>query len=170
MTTLHHRPQRHLYGCMYHAIFAFTGDLHWLEHVDDLSEPRWLSRLHAAGATVLTYYADLMTDTRAAPAFWQKLREHMPEESKKLPLLVTCDGLGGLRHLVALEFHRDGSVAISDSALSGLRAMTFLEFLRSNYSSASMVQQLMTADVDAYPHESGAEFVSRTDSAPYAPM
>lgn len=167
MTTLHHRPQRHLYGCMYHAIFAFTGDSHWLEHVDDLSEPRWLSRLHAAGATVLTYYADLMTDTRTKAAFWDKLRQNMPEGSEKLPLLVTCDGLSGMRHLVALEFHRDGSVVISDSALSGLRTMTCAEFLDSNYSSASMVQQLMTADVDAYPHESGAEYVSKASPETY---
>lgn len=165
--TLFHRPQKYLYGCLYHAIFAFTGDEYWLEHIEDFSEPRWLARLAAQGATVLTYYADLMTDTHTTVEFWEKLRDNIPEGTESLPLLITVDGISSRRHLVAMRLPRNGDVVISDSALSGLRSMSFQAFLTSNYANASGVQQLLAADVDAYPHESAPEFIARTDASPY---
>lgn len=176
MTALHHQRQAHLYGCLYHALHAITGDAAWLAHVDDISEPRWLARIHEQGGVIRTYYADTVTGTPATPAFWHGLRDSIPlagEDGRRtthLPLLVTVEGPSGLgRHLIALCLpvpDRD-DVIVSDSARPDLVTLTWDEFLASGYVQASEVQQLLTAQADAYPHESGAEYVSRQDPAPY---
>lgn len=171
--TLYHRSQRHLYGCMYHALYALTGDESWLEHVDDLSEFRWLARLHASDAVLLTYFADQVRDTTTPPEFWDTLRANVKlPDIVHLPLLVTIAGRGSFgRHVVAIALPvADDSVWVSDSALDGLRHLSYAEFLQSEFARAYMVQALAPAGVEHYPHESGAEYVSQTDTAPYAPI
>lgn len=133
--------------------------------MDDLSEPRWLSRLHAAGATVLTYYADLMTDTRTTPEFWRLLRANLVGE--QMHLLVTCDGVSGLRHLVAVSLRsaEQAHVIISDSASVGLQSMAFDDFVVSCYAQASQVQQLLPADLEAHAEESAADYLAQHEAS-----
>lgn len=177
MTPLHHRPQPRIYGCLYYALYALTGDEAWLQYADDISDTRWLARLHDEGAMLLTYYADNILHTPPPPGFWEALRGHIAPQGEggaattHLPLLVTVEGLSGLgrRHLVALALpvtSRD-DVWVSDSAEDAPREFTFADFLASRYAQASEVAQLLPADVDTYPYQSGAEFVSQADPAPY---
>lgn len=168
---LFHRRQKHLYGCLYHALYAVTGNEAWLEHVDDLSELRWLTRLHQDSAVLLTYFADQVQDTTTTPEFWEALRQNVDLPGvTHLPLLVTIEGRGGFgRHVLALALpvSHDDTVEISDSALDGLTYLPYREFLQSEFARAYMVQAAAPADLDAYAHESGAEYVSRTDAAAY---
>ncbi|GGL15792.1 hypothetical protein [Deinococcus radiotolerans] len=176
MTALMHQRQAHLYGCLYHALHAITQDHGWLAHVEDISENRWLARIHDEGGMIRTYYADAITGTPVPPDFWGRLRAAIPPGGEggapttHLPLLVTVDGLSGLGfHVVALCLpmgSRD-DVIISDSARSELLTLTWDDFLGSAYAQATQVQQLITNDLHRYPHESGAEYVSRQDPAPY---
>ena len=175
MSGLHHRPQAALFGCMYHALYALTGDESWLEHVDDFSEPRWLARIQAQGCTVLVFFADLMFDTRTPPHWWDALRWNIPAEGKggqattHLPVLATVDGVSGRRHVVAVALPVNGrdDVLISDSAMPDLRVLTWAEFLDSTYARASRVEQLLTADLNAFPHQSAAEYLSGQDAGTY---
>lgn len=178
MTPFHHRRQSTIYGCLYHALYALTGDEQWLAHADDISDLRWLSRLHEQGGMLLTYYADNLLHTPAPPGFWEALRGHIAPEGEgdrpttHLPLLVTIEGLSGLdrRHLVAIALPVEGrdDVWVSDSAADVPQQFAFAEFLTSRYARASEVVQLLPADVDTYPYQSGAEFISQMDPAPYA--
>lgn len=175
MSGLHHRPQAALFGCMYHALYALTGDEGWLAHVDDFSEPRWLARIQAQGGTVLVYYADLMLDTRTPRHWWDALRWNIPAEGKggqattHMPVLATVDGVSGRRHVIAVALPVNGrdDVLISDSAAPALQVLTWADFLDSTYARASRVEQLLSADLDAYAHQSAAEYLSGQDAGAY---
>lgn len=176
MSPLRHRPQAALYGCMYHALYALTGDEGWLAHVDDFSEPRWLARIQAEGGAVLVYYADLLLDTRTPPMWWDALRAIIPADGQggrpttHMPLLATVDGLSGRRHLVALALPVVGrdDVHISDSALPDLQVLTWAEFQASPYARASRVEQIIPGDLNHYAHQSAAEILSQQDASAYA--
>lgn len=156
---------------MYHALYALSGDEAWLEHAEDVSRLRWLTRLHAAGLGVLTYFTDIVTDQTVPPGFWEALRGPVADPAvTHLPLLLTIEGNSGFaRHVVAvaLPVREADPVIVSDSGRDGLLHLTYPEFLASVYGRAYEVEALAPADLELYPFESGAEYASRTDAAPY---
>ncbi|MFC6592402.1 hypothetical protein ACFP81_10625 [Deinococcus lacus] len=157
---LHHKLQRLSYGCLYHALFAITGDEAWLEHVDDVSQPRWHARLHAAGLMVMTYWSSELIEQPCPAEFWTVLRERfaaLPGVPTHISLLVTVKGLNVGHHIVAvaLPVSEDHPAIISDSAKNSLWEMPLADFLLSPWAEAYAVESIAPAEVDAYPEDPG---------------
>lgn len=147
---LHHQQQPELYGCLYHALYALTGDPDVLEHVDDLSNARFYARLHGWGLMVITPWADYSDPAATTPCrFWEAVTSEHPQPYL---LTVATERLPGFRHAVA-ALVSTRSVSISDSRHACPFTLTFREFLDSEYAQAFLVEQLLPAELDAYPHE-----------------
>lgn len=155
---LYHRPQTRLYGCLYHSLYALTGDEHWLEHVEDVSRPRWHARLHAAGLMVMAYWDAELIEQSCPPELWARLREwgQGQEGFTHIPMLATIHGIRAGHHIVGLALPvGDGPVWVSDSARHELQTLTLEEFLSSPYASAYAVEALAPADLNVYPPDPG---------------
>lgn len=156
---LEHKPQGAPNGCLYHALFAITGDPDVLTFAGDISDARFYSRLAEFGMISLVLYAcppELARPTD--PAFWQHYRDLFTRANttgaRFVPLLVTVNGLT-MQHAVAvaLPVHRAAgdTVIISDSNAPEPHTLTWEQFTRSEYARANRVEMLGPADVDAYP-------------------
>ena len=137
---LHHRKQTERWGCIYHALYAVTGDASLLEYASDISEPRARIRLHHLGYTLLpvlepdwTRYAEILRDGDAVHC------------------ILTISGIcPGATHAVALELSGDG-VTLSDSATPGLQRLTHTQFQLSRYASPLLTEMLIPLKLDAFP-------------------
>lgn len=169
---LHHKSQPLLYGCLYHATYAVTGDESWLEHTEDVSQPRWHARLHAAGLMVMTYWSNEVLEQPCPVEFWHELRGRfaaLPGEHTHIPLLVTVKGLSVGTHLVAvaLPVREDHPVIISDSAKDTQWEMQLDDFLLSPWAAALAVESLVPTQLDLYPEDPGHLHFTE-DTADYA--
>lgn len=159
---LYHRQQPELYGCMYHALYAVTGDDAVLQHAHDLSNARFYARIHALGAMVVTAWADFGNHAAVCgPELWRALVRSQPQT---FLLTVPAERLPGHRHLIAVEISWAGA-RISDSRRPAIQAMTFEEFLASPLHQAYLVEQVASADVDDYPYEDAAVGIARALAA-----
>lgn len=149
--SLRHRRQPKVWGCIYHALYAVTGDESLLEHADDLSEFRALTRLHALGYGVYTLHAAMFGGAQpTTPEFWREVTAQIPAGEAHV-LLMTVEGVHpDLRHAVAMALCRDEAV-ISDSALPELIRLSLPDFLETKYARASEVQSVFPLDLDALP-------------------
>lgn len=156
---IYHRPQPALYGCMYYAVYALTGDETLLEHAADVSMGAWISRIVARGASPHTIYATYF-DTRipASRQFWEQARSLAQQHRlRAVPLLATIPStrVHG-HHMVALHLpHRAlDMVRISDSALPDVLELSWERFLLSPYAQAVEIVQLVP--LGDYPFEQAA--------------
>lgn len=148
--TLHHRQQPDLYGCLYFAAFALTGDPQVLEHTRDISNARFYARLHSWGLMVITPWSNYAGPDQFTPrSFWEALTT---EHSQPYLLTVAAERTPDHRHACAAVVSTS-TVTISDSRRASRATLTFEEFLDSEYAQAYLVEQLLPADLDAFPHE-----------------
>lgn len=142
--------------CLYHAVYAVTGDPTWLRHAEDArqgpepdAELPWVFQLAAHGLLVFAHH----TTQRAAEGqttprvFWEELRARWatadPGVTPWVPLIVTIWG-GRAYHAVAVGLPiRGGDVLVSDSARRDLACMRWEEFLDSGYATAYRVEMLV---------------------------
>jgi hypothetical protein len=151
---LHHREQAGLAGCLYHALYAVLGDETLLAHVDDVSDARWLVRVHAAGHVPMTLFADRLGPGVTPPQFWDQLWAAAQSSASPQTVLVTVESQRpGVWHVVAVTLLPSAEAWISDSAEPALICLDHDTFLGSPYSQAHLVEVLLPADLDAYPPE-----------------
>lgn len=164
---LHHRKQESLWGCIYHALYALTGEESLLEHVTDISDPRALIRLHQLGYALLPLHVVKFAGPCADQAdagLWRGLVSQLPEGASAL-LAVTVDGfIPNTQHAIAVELSRD-EVAVSDSAHHALQLFDLENFLSSRYSRANAIEALMPLDLDAFPAVNAGEELARASAA-----
>lgn len=156
---LHHRPQPGQIGCLYHSLYALTGDESVLEHAADTSQPRFHVRLAEMGLLLFTFYCAEAPLPPTPPAFWEALRARFaanPLGATHAPLLVTIAGTTpGWTHQVALALtlQPGEDVLISDSNAPAPITVPWDVFLASDYARAHTVEMLGPLDLDAYPPE-----------------
>jgi len=154
---LEHARQFNLWGCLYHAAYAITGEGTLLDHVCDLSNPRFYARLHGLGLMSMTLYAS--TDQQPTDSlFWEMLRSHGTPQ--QLLLSIAAVRLPGIQHAVAVELTAEGAT-VSDSRLPALQTFLWPDFLAGPYALAFRVEVLLPAEVDAYPHEDAEQALGR---------
>lgn len=153
---LFHAPQILPYGCMYHAAYAATGSELFLapEWCQDLSRPRFETRLANLGYFTTSYYTDWDTYEPTSPDWWARtvfLRRHDLHVGRALLLTVASETMPGCTHLVAARFERDDTVEISDSRRSGTEVLSLDAFMDTHYARAHEVEGLWERDLTLYP-------------------
>ncbi|THF70493.1 hypothetical protein E7T06_07250 [Deinococcus sp. Arct2-2] len=143
---LHHKRQAELWGCLYHTLYALTGDTAVLEHVRDISNARFYCRLHEMGLMAVA----LHKGAPAEPEFWETLN---PDGAHSLLLTVPADHLQGVEHAVAVELWPGRSACISDSKQPTHQWVDWAAFLASPYGRPLSVEVLAVADLNRYPAE-----------------
>lgn len=161
---LHHRKQAQLWGCIYHSLYAVTGDESMLEHVDDLSELRALTRLHSAGLGVQTLHAAMFGGAQpTSKEFWIELMGRAPAGGGWLMLLTVPAERSDVRHAVAAGLYAD-RVIVSDSALDDYQVFSQTEFLSSKYAQADAVGIVFPLDLDRLEPLSAQKTLAELDA------
>ncbi len=163
--TLHHQKQPERFGCLYHALYAITGDERALQYTEDISELRFHARAVQLGYLLLPLYVcDAPLGGRFGMGWWDALRARVPA-AEPLPVMVSIEQRHDPRvhHVVALCLRHDGPVTVSDSSADTFLTLDWHTFQASPYARAFRVEGIGTTDVDAYPYESARERLTQLD-------
>ncbi len=147
---LHHRKQAQRWGCMYHAIYALTGDEALLEQVDDISLPRWFCAIHQQGLIASPLYAH--HENIAGEREWD-LVSMLLMCTGTHRLLMCIDSLTrpGSRHQIAVVADFDQMKAVvSDSTADGIQVMDWEAFRAGPYARAYEVLWIGEAHLHDY--------------------
>jgi hypothetical protein len=151
---LHHQHQTELYGCLYHALYALTGDFSVLEHVRDISNARFYCRLHDMGL----FAAALHRGPPVKSDFWDRLDPGGPHA---LLLTLPAERMEDVGHAVAVELWPGQSACVSDSKQITHQWFGWEAFLGSPYGHPLSVEVLAVADLSRYPAQDAAQTVGR---------
>ncbi|MBZ9752735.1 hypothetical protein K7W42_17985 [Deinococcus sp. HMF7604] len=156
---LHHRQQSGLVGCLYHSLYALTGDEAQLAHVEDVSDARFAVRLAGQGLMAFPLWVTPSDGPVTETSFWTALRDRFTRDNvvgaSHAPLLVAIPGTGPpMLHSVALALPitpTEETVQVSDSNFDTPLTFSWAAFLLSDYSRAHRVEMLAPLELDAYP-------------------
>ena len=153
---LHHAPQQNPWGCLWHAMYAVTGDAAFLRP-EYSTEVHWL-RVDIIAFSLGWLATPIFTDNalghaaRVSPGFWSKMQRLACAHTSGLLVVVGYEMPGGLGHAVGVAFQTDGQVSISDSLYLEIITVNMQAFLKTDYAArACIVQQVLEARLDAYP-------------------
>ncbi|WP_027480537.1 hypothetical protein [Deinococcus pimensis] len=169
--TLWHRKQAERFGCIYHALYAITGDEGVLAHVGDISEARMRTRMTKLGLFTMPVFANHGDFTDATPrAFWDTYREmfaHDEPGHAYLLLSVPSRRVANNWHAVAVKLPNlaADTVEVSDSSEDDVLVYTWPEFLASWYAHAHVVESVHVADLSLYPFEDARARLAEADRA-----
>ncbi len=141
-TSLFHKKQENPWGCMYHVLYAITGDESLLEFVDDLSVEGMYKRAVERGNLPWTLYTTIAR-RKAGMEFWGDMLARWPKTSILLDLSIDSIQYKefGIRHAVGVLFNLRGEAGVnfpfavvSDSGVDDFRSYDSLEeFVDSPY-------------------------------------
>ena len=162
---LHHERQTRPYGCLYHAVYALTGDRRWLEdeYVNEFSNFRFLCNLAERRHTLFPVYVNNMDDHTPVPdGWWDTLKARLTAADEYAELLVAIQSTQHpkLHHAVALILHPTGGVRISDSNQPAVVDLSWSDFLASPYARTLRVEVLIALDRDLYESENAADIMT----------
>ena len=158
---LEHRQQFGPVGCLYHSLYAVTGDEAMLDpgHVHDTSDARFLIRLSKWGLLAFPFWVTGANGATTDPAFWESLRGRFTRDNTvgatHAPVLVAIPGsTERWLHSVAVALPispEQDAVQVSDSEFPAPLTFSWAGFLASAYATAHRVEMLGPLDLDAYP-------------------
>lgn len=141
---LWHAKQPHVWGCMYHAHFAATGDARFLENVDDMNT-EGVARLNwRLGFWPLIWYTQFY-GVQADAAVWQRILDRYPESYSVWLASVDSLRFDDTKHLIAVAVNLPAGstldnvpfAVVSDSSADDFVHYETLEaFLASPYAGA----------------------------------
>ena len=154
-----HEAQTGQTGCLYHSAAVITGDLSLRAHVADTSAARFSVRLAERGLLVFTLFCAEPPEPHTSQGFWEQLRERFTRDNvlgaRHAPLLVNIAGVTpGWTHQVALALpvsSDEDTVHLSDSNFPKPLALSWTQFLLSQYACAHRVELIGPLDLAAYP-------------------
>lgn len=159
---LHHRKLETNWGCMYHALYAFTGDERLLDEqlLCDVNESRWRLRVLEAGFLLIPWYVH--PHEVCSPLVWRELEEKARFGGRVgFVVAVPSQVLDAERHQVAILLE-EGTFKVSDSSREGLLEYDGIDkFLESHYARAFDIEMLSEARLEAHTRQEAEEFLQR---------
>lgn len=158
---LHHCKLKGRWGCMYHSLYAVSGDESLLDEevLSDVSDMRWRVRALQLGFLIQPWYVH--PSETCEPEDWRGLTDQLPPHAH-VALLVSMPShkLNGERHQVAVLLRGSGEVSVSDSSMDGLIDYDSEEaFLASRYAVAFSIEVLALTRLDAHPKVDAREWL-----------
>ena len=149
---LYHRKQEQLYGCIYHAAYAVTGDETFLKHVEDVSWVRWRVRMKEAGYVFEPIYCN--GKEPATPSFWRYWLDWQADDYGALMILSIHHGKSPTSHTIGAVLSKiEQCVIISDSLRDGFVTVGQDEWPEHQYARVRRAEALLDGDLERWPPE-----------------